>query len=90
MTAVACAGVVGERLLRQISELGHRQAGPDDQTAHRVTVDRVVEKDDQVCRAVAHDDVLAFTLDPEPHFHKRAYGASVINAGAIWRLNSHR
>ncbi len=48
LTALGVAGVSGERGLQQIVELRYGEAGPDNQTAHRVPVDGVVTGDDQI------------------------------------------
>ena len=90
LTAITCAGVAGQRLLQQISELRHRQTRPDCQAAHGVPVDRVVAGDDQIHRTVGHRDALAFALNPESCSNERTVSALVVDSGTIGRLSSHR
>ncbi len=69
--------------LQQLTELVNGKARVAGDAAHGERVDRIVAGNGHDALAVAHDDVLSLTHDPETSLFQCAHGVEVIYAGDL-------
>jgi len=67
------------RQLQQITELLDRQTRIASDAAHRECIDRVVPRDCNDARSIAHDNMLSLTRDMKAGFLESAHSVKVID-----------
>lgn len=86
LAAVRSNAWFGVRGLQQLAKLFDGETGIFDDTAHGESVDRIVTRDRQDTLAIAHDDVLGLTHDPEPGLLEGAHRIEMVDAGELGQV----
>jgi hypothetical protein len=76
------------RCSQQLLELLDRESRVLGDLAHGESVDRIVARDHDDPRAVAHDRVLSFADDLEARFLQRANRGAIVDARQLWHRPS--
>ena len=77
------------KVLKQLFELLHAQAGIANDVTHRYCMHRIIPWDGNKTDSVRHDDVFALADYLEARFFQRSHGAEVRSAGILGNSECH-